>query len=155
MSDYTQVLSETQSDLEELFSNRESKAKKKTARAKIGVKETKVKKPTKKELQIQEMAERTVFPDHYFMVWDEFQLQAMCNWLIEQEIYALDTETMGITWAKDEIVGISFYAPHRGYYIPLKHADEDVTCLDKELVKKYLKPILEDQTKKILLHNAK
>lgn len=155
MSGYSQVLSDTQTSIEEMFTSREEKGKKKTARAKQGVQVTKVKKLTKKEQQIQEMAQNTVFPEHYFMVWDEFQLSSMCNWLAAQDVVAIDTETMGVTWTKDEIVGISFYAPHRGYYIPLKHADEDIHCLPKELVIRYLKPLLEDRTKKFLLHNAK
>ncbi|WP_426455415.1 DNA polymerase (plasmid) [Paenibacillus sp. S-38] len=173
-------------DILALIDSADEKAVKKKARAKKVATEKpkapKTKKPTKKQVQIGEMAKTTPLPDHYHTVWTLQDLRECCEWLEEQPILAVDTETMGVNPFSDEIVGISFYAPHRGYYIPLKHMEhierlEDVPvhatdengsilgaailgtdyvrCLPMETVQRKLKPILEDRNKKLLLHNAK
>ncbi|WP_176431258.1 DNA polymerase [Anaerovirgula multivorans] len=94
-------------------------------------------------------------------------MDELCEWLSKLSKLgkvAIDTETMGLDWWKDEIVGISFYAPHRGYYIPLKHKDhveegagevgvDYVKCLDKTLVASRLKPLLERYSLKTIWHN--
>jgi DNA polymerase I len=155
MSDYSQVLKDVNNEIEQLLTDRDEKVKKKTERAKKGVKQTKVKKMTKKEQQIIDLANNTVLPDHYSLVWTEQELEELCLWLKHEDTIAVDTETMGVIWAVHEIVGISFYAPHKGYYIPIKVADEELNCLPKDLVANMLRPILEDKSKKFLLHNAK
>lgn len=162
-------------DVASILNEREEKTKKKTERAKKGVKPKSAKKLTKKELQILELSNRTVLPEHYEVIWTEDHLDEAVNWLTQHEIIAVDTETMGTTWYKDEIVGISMYAPTRGFYIPLKHRDEIddeeyekvrrnpnikvgidyVKCLPKDLVIRKIKPLLEDKSKKFILHNAK
>lgn len=139
-----------------------------------------VKKLTKKQLQIQEMSQTTVLPKHYRTVWTIADLETLCRWLSEQSIIAVDTETTGFDTFRDTIVGISFYAPHQGWYIPLKHnqdikVNEEVMafyrdnegdlkltvgvdyvdCLPKPLVAEKLKPLLEDENKKFLFHNAR
>lgn len=151
MSDYINVLKDVNNEIELLMNDREEKTKQKAERSKKEPTAKKVKKPTKKEQQITELANNTVMPEHYFMVWTEKELKEMCRFLKYEDTIAVDTETMGVTWTTDEIVGISFYAPHRGYYVPLKHIEE--TCLPKELVIQYIKPILEDRNKKFLFHN--
>jgi len=140
-------------------------------------KKAKVKKLTKKELAIRELASNTVTPDHYETVWTEEQLHKMIEFLNGHEYIALDTETMGLTWMTDEIVGLSVYAPHKGYYIPLKHyqdinineeereklkqiespilGTDYVECLPKDVVIKALKPLIEDGGKKWIFHNYK
>ncbi|ATO48551.1 DNA polymerase [Brevibacillus laterosporus] len=141
-------------ELTELLESREAKTEKKKSRAKVGVTEkSAAKKVTKKEQQITEMANNTVLPDYYHMVWTMEELDDMCSWLRTQSVVAVDTETMGVNPFADEIVGISVYAPHRGYYIPLKHVEE--ICLPRELVADMLRPIFEDRSTKFLLHNAK
>jgi DNA polymerase-1 len=168
--------------------NLDGAEEKKTRRRKKSEEVVKEKKPksakkmTKKETQIHAMAAQTKLPEHYFMVWTPEQLDECMEWLWQQPVLAVDTETMGLHAWKDEIVGISFYAPHRGYYIPLKHKDnidddslipsdvydaegnrvrdalighDYVKCLPKELVIKKLKPLLEDRSKKFLGHNCK
>jgi DNA polymerase I len=155
MSDYTQVLQDVSNEIEQLLNERDEETKKKAERAKRGAKAKSAKKLTKKEQQILELANNTVLPEHYSIVWTEEDLKELTRFLTYEEAIAVDTETMGVNWPTDEIVGISFYAPHRGYYIPLKHIDEDVHCLPKELVANELRPILEDEKKKLLLHNAK
>lgn len=138
-----------------MFDKREAREAEKKCRAMTKEKPKSVKKLTKKERQILETAQNTVLPDHYFTVWTEEELRELCGWLEPLTEVAIDTETMGLQPFKDPIVGISFYAPHRGYYIPLRHADPEVQCLPLELVAKVLKPLLEDPKKQWLLHNAK
>jgi DNA polymerase-1 len=162
----------------------EEKKAKRTRKSKevmAGEKPKSAKKLTKKEQQIQALAAQTVMPDHYETVWTREQMDELCEWISRQELLAIDTETMGLHPWKDEIVGISFYAPHKGYYIPLKHIsniekEEDipvevfdtegnsraaiigvdyVRCLPRDYVAEKLKPLLEDKGRKLLLHNAK
>lgn len=141
--------------IEDLLDEREEKTKQKVARARTESKPKAIKKITKKEQQIIELANSTVLPDHYSTVWTMEDFTELCAWLKSETVIAVDTETMGVNSFKDNIVGISFYAPHKGYYLPLKHVDEDLVCLDKWMVQGALKPILEDENKKYLFHNAK
>ncbi len=132
----------------------------------------------KKELEIIKMSNETVLPFHYNTVWTEQDLEELIVWLSGLSMVAIDTETTGVDKYRDEIVGISFYAPHQGYYIPLKHKDdirhneeayleykkgggrnklvlgEDyVKCLPLSLVANKLKPQLERKDLKQLYHN--
>lgn len=126
------------------------------------------KKPTMKELKLQKIAMSTALPDNWHTVWSEDQLEAFGLWLTEQPAFALDTETVGVNPFTHRIVGISFYMPDRGYYIPLHHNDhirdipidgdngtDYVHCLPLALVSETLKPLLEDRNKKIFTHNGK
>lgn len=157
-------------DIEEILGNREREMERRARRAREGARATNVRKLTKKEQQILEMANNTVLPDHYRMVWTEQDLNELVDWIVQQRMLAIDTETMGVNWLTDEIVGISLYAPHKGWYIPLKHIDDIgeeepepgkvvgvdfVKCLPKRLVAEKLKPLLENPNRKLLLHNAK
>lgn len=169
------VLEEISSVLEVLDRKTETKRKKTQDTTKKSVK-----KLTKKQLQIQEMSQVTVLPEHYRTVWTITDLEALCKWLSEQKIVAVDTETTGLDTFRDTIVGISLYAPHQGWYIPLKHnADikanaeamafykenggsaeltvgvDYVDCLPKHLVALKLRPLLEDPNRKFLFHNAR
>ncbi|MGA4519290.1 DNA polymerase [Solibacillus silvestris] len=155
MTNYENILRDSVVDIENLLEEREEKAKKKAVRAKSEVKPAAVKKVTKKEKQIEELAAMTILPDHYSTVWTEEDFEELCEWLKYHNTIAVDTETMGVNSFKDDIVGISFYAPHKGYYLPLKHDDPDVTCLSKEYVKGPLKRLLEAKNKKFLFHNYK
>lgn len=158
--------------MEQMLESRDVKTRKRATRTKSVEKAVAVKKTTKKEQQITDLANNTVMPEHYEMVWTKEELRKMLKWLNEQPTIAVDTETMGVNPFADEIVGISFYAPHRGFYIPLKHIDEMelhdinrmesyvlgvdyVKCLDKTWVADELRPLLENKDKKFLLHNAK
>lgn len=138
----------------------------------------KKKKFKKKELQIIKMSRETVLPFHYNTVWTEQDLEELATWLNGLDTVAIDTETTGTDKYRDEIVGISFYAPHQGYYIPLKHDDDIrhnkeayrefkegggenklvlgvdyVKCLPIEIVAEKLKPQLERKDLKQLYHN--
>ena len=132
----------------------------------------------KKELEIIRMSRETVLPTHYNTVWTEEDLDELVEWLSGLDMVAIDTETTGVDKYRDEIVGISFYAPHQGYYIPLKHEDdirhnkeaykefregggadrlvlgEDyIECLPLELVKEKLAPQLSRKDLKQIYHN--
>ncbi|WP_145052624.1 DNA polymerase [Paenibacillus xylanexedens] len=163
----------------------EKAVKKKERAAKAATEKPKTPKkkaPTKKQLQIGEMARETTLPDHYTTVWTKEELRECVEWLEQQPVIAVDTETMGLNPFADPIVGISFYAPHRGFYIPLRHIEhieriEDVPtqvfddeghplrpailgvdyvrCLPLDLVIRKLRHLLEDRSKKFLFHNAK
>jgi DNA polymerase-1 len=132
----------------------------------------KVKKLTKKQQQILELANETILPENYHVVWTEKQLDDMCDLLTLEEYVAVDTETTGINPFVNEIVGFSLWLPkfNCGYYVPLKHVDDIgsshppvggrvgidyVKCLSKDTVIKKVKPLLEDSKKKLILHNSK
>lgn len=175
------LVAEIVADIEKLLDAREEKTKQKRKRAKTADKASKpARKITKKEKQIIEMANNTVLPDHYSTVWTLEDLEDLCGWIKSHDIIAIDTETMGVNPFMDEIVGISFYAPHRGWYIPLKHINDIknhefgivesietpdgsvkkvvgidfISCLPKDVVAAALKPLLEDRNRQWILHNA-
>lgn len=141
-------------ELTELLERRDYKIAQKMLRTKLNRSERlTTARFTKTEQQIIELANHTVLPAHYCIVWSEAELHDMCCWLRNQNIVAVDSETMGINPFTDEIAGISFYAASRGYYIPLKHIDE--RCLSRQLVANMLRPVLENRSIKFVLHNAK
>lgn len=135
-------------------------------------KPVKIKKLTKKQQQIVEIANETILPENYHIVWTEEQLNNMCAHIKHEEYLAIDTETKGLNPFLDEIVGFSLWLPefNQGYYIPLKHVDDIgfapppeggqigidyVKCLPKEIVINKVKPLLEDNSIKLILHNSK
>lgn len=168
---------------EQLQQNAEKKRKtraKKTEEVLDNKKPKSAKKLTKKEVQIRVLAEQTVMPDYYETVWTTDQLDELCRWLAENPTVAVDTETLGVKAFQDKIVGISFYAPKKGWYIPLMHIDDIkdevpadvfdelgnrlraarvgvdyVKCLNQTMVADRLRPLLEDREKKFLGHNCK
>ncbi len=171
-------------DIAEMIQKADEKKAKRTRKTKdvVDGKVKSAKKLTKKEKQIHQMAEITLMPAHYSMVWTEAELDECVEWLSTHDVISIDTETMGVHPWLDEIVGISFYAPHRGFYIPLKHKDnienveeiptevldaegnairaavvgvDYVKCLSKEVVTEKLRPLIEVADKKWLGHNIK
>lgn len=158
--------------VESILQAKDKKEADKIQRVKNGTKAKSVKRLTKKEMQIIELAQNTVLPTHYKVVWTEEDFNEMMDFLSSQEVIAVDTETTGVNPFIDRIVGISFYAPHRGFYIPLMHKDsveviptdnqksyvvgaDYVKVIPKEYAIKRLKPLIEEYNKKFLLHNAK
>ena len=65
--------------------------------------------------------------------------------LNEKSIIAVDTETSSLNPLEADLLGISFsYGPNKACYIPLGH--KNFKGLNKELILKKIKPILEDQS---------
>ena len=97
----------------DILNEREKKTRAKKERLEKGIKPQKVRKLTKKEQEILELANNTVMPENYYTVLTEEELDDFCDWLSIQKVVAIDTETMGLKPFVDEIVGISFYSPNR------------------------------------------
>lgn len=111
----------------------------------------------------------------YELVQDEKSLQGWISRAIEKGFVAIDTETTGLTPAKEKLVGISLStAEGNGCYIPLQHRDPkgyaesfDFSMADKkneaaDLVQipvdralALLKPLLEDPSVLKIGHNIK
>jgi DNA polymerase-1 len=76
------------------------------------------------------------------------QLKELCS--IKGSIVALDTETTGLTFYRDKIVGLSFsFSSKDGYYVPLRHQYgnlpvEEALAIVKEMI----------YNNKILMFNA-
>jgi DNA polymerase I len=94
-------------------------------------------------------------PSNYICVRDTLRFKQVIDDLKREAIIAVDTETTGLNVYVDKIVGFNFTLPQANYhvYIPIRHKEGEQ--LDSELVIKELKPILEDENVKKVLHNAK
>lgn len=83
------------------------------------------------------------------------QLEFIVGLLEKHAIYALDTETNGINTLQDDLVGISLcFEVGRAYYIPLAHVTGEKQ-LPKDVVIAHLKPLLESDRCRAIMHNAK
>lgn len=143
-------------DLTQMLAEAQENREKKNARAKKAVTEKpkKPKKLTKKEEQIREVAAAIVLPNWFHVVQTEEALRELAFKLTLVPDRSVDTETMGKNPHLDSIVGVSIYHPEiGGYYIPLKHVTD--TVISFELFNEVMKPILEDKSKKNILHNGK
>ncbi|NBX92875.1 MAG: DNA polymerase I [Proteobacteria bacterium] len=86
----------------------------------------------------------------YQAIKSETELKKLCQKLKEAELISVDTETTSLTIHSAQLVGISLsVAEGEAFYIPVGHVSEDRQSLapgqlDPDLVKKHLKPILED-----------
>lgn len=70
-------------------------------------------------------------------------------------LFALDTETTGLSPLQSTMVGLSLCTRHgHAYYLPLRHKTGELQ-LDFEMVQKVLGPIFADTAIKKVLHNAK
>ena len=91
---------------------------------------------------------------NYESIVTEKNLDKWIKILDEQTIISIDTETSSLNPTKADLLGVSFsYAPNEACYIPLFH--EGVKCLNKDLVIKKIKPILEDASIKKVGQNIK
>jgi DNA polymerase-1 len=90
----------------------------------------------------------------FLPITSEQELVVLCENL-RQKLFAIDTETTGLNFYADQLVGISVcYQPGLAYYIPLAHANIP-NQLSIDLVWHYLKPVLENPSYPKCLHNAK
>lgn len=125
------------------------------------------------DLRQQELDAEAAFPPeveaHYELVDNEAALQRWCDVIRQKGFFAFDTETTGLNPFFDRIVGLSMAVePGVACYIPLAHRTHDagdlfstententVRQLSPELVKKYLKPLMEAKSILKIGHNIK
>ena len=90
----------------------------------------------------------------YKSILSEKDLDKLIDILNTKPFISIDTETSSLNPLEAELIGISFsYAPNEAYYIPLGH--KKIKCLNKELVLKKIKPLLEDPSIKKVGQNIK
>jgi len=91
---------------------------------------------------------------NYFLIKKEKEID---KWIDEAEEFgeiAVDTETSSLDPHQAELIGISLSTQiGKACYIPIGHKSQD--CLDKEVVLKKLKPLLEDKSIKKIGQNIK
>ena len=81
--------------------------------------------------------------------------------LNKQKRLALDTETSGFLWFKDDrICGISIGYDNDHFYIPVRHKDsascgKQISQLSMDFVRPYFIELFKDPTRTLILHNAK
>jgi len=91
---------------------------------------------------------------NYECIVDEKNLDKWVKILNEQSIISVDTETSSLNPLDTELMGVSFsYAANKACYIPLGH--KNTKCLEKKLVLKKIKKILEDPSIKKVGQNIK
>ena len=91
----------------------------------------------------------------YEIVRDEASLEAWVERCRLADLLAVDLETSSTDTIDCEIAGYALSdAEAKGCYIPVGHTD-DANQLDHELVKRALRPVLEDSSIPKVLHNAK
>lgn len=112
-------------------------------------------KEQRREHVIKEMVAHT--PDNYILITEVDQLSTLCNDLLKEDIIGLDTETTGLDYDLNYIVGISITLPKADYhvYIPVRHENTHVSQLRADYVFHMLRPFLEDSRLQKVLHNAK
>ena len=92
--------------------------------------------------------------NNYKNILKEIDLDNLINKLYEKSIISVDCETSSLNPIDAELVGISFCCDtNEAYYIPIAH--KNVKNLNKELVLKKIKKILEDPSIKKVGQNIK
>ena len=90
----------------------------------------------------------------YKSILNEKDLDKLIDILNTKPFISIDTETSSLNPLEAKLIGISFsYAPNEAYYIPLGH--KNIKGLNKELVLKKIKPLLEDPSIKKVGQNIK
>jgi len=90
----------------------------------------------------------------YKSILNEKDLDKLIKTLNQKPYISIDTETSSLNPLEAELIGISCsYAPNESYYIPIGH--KNIKSLDKELVLKKIKPLLEDPSIKKVGQNIK
>jgi DNA polymerase I len=90
----------------------------------------------------------------YESITKEKDLDKWINILTEKTVISVDTETSSLNPLEADLLGISFsYENSKACYIPLNH--KNVKSLEKDLVLKKIKPILEDPSIKKVGQNIK
>lgn len=96
-------------------------------------------------------------PANYHCVVTPEVFDKMKKELDQEEEIGLDTETTGLDYDNDHIVGISLTLPKadQHYYIPIRHELDGVYQLFPATVLRHLKPYLENPELGKVLHNSK
>ena len=103
--------------------------------------------------QIKKKIEKKINTKNYECILDEKSLEKWIKILEEKAVIAVDTETSSLNPLETNLVGVSFsYAPNKACYIPLAHKEKG---LQKEIVLKKIKPLLEDPSIKKVGQNIK
>ena len=90
----------------------------------------------------------------YKSILNEKDLDKLIDILNTKPFISIDTETSSLSPLEAELIGISFsFAPNEAYYIPLGH--KNIKGLNRELVLKKIKPLLEDPSIKKIGQNIK
>ena len=93
---------------------------------------------------------------HYHCIQDQQSFDEFFERLKNAKIVSIDTETTAIDAMRADLVGMSFSVKaNKAVYIPFLHHDNDAKQLDREIVLKKLKPILQDKNKIIVGQNLK
>jgi DNA polymerase I len=106
-----------------------------------------------RESKLRELVENT--PSNYRLITDAATLESVVEDLRKEPIIAVDTETTGLDVYVDVIVGISFTLPIADYhvYIPIEPTEDD-RAMSSEYVLDTLKPFIESEDIRKVLHNA-
>jgi DNA polymerase-1 len=103
--------------------------------------------------QIKKNLKKEINTKSYECILDEKNLNKWIKILEEKTVIAVDTETSSLNPLETDLIGVSFsYAPNKACYIPLKHKEKS---LEKEIVLKKIKPLLEDPSIKKVGQNIK
>lgn len=96
-------------------------------------------------------------PANYHLVTSPEVFERLTQELKGEEVIGLDTETTGLDYDKDQIVGISLTLPKvdQHYYIPVRHELDGVYQLFPATVFRHLKPFIENPKLGKVLHNSK
>ncbi len=90
----------------------------------------------------------------YKSILNENDLEKLISNLNKKSTISIDTETTSLNPLEADLIGISFScAPNEAYYIPLGH--KKFKCLDKKLVLKKIKFLLEDKSIRKVGQNIK
>jgi DNA polymerase I len=109
------------------------------------------------ELQRERMIQKLVKekPDNYITVDDVEKLEKLIKDLDHEHEIAIDTETTGLDYFVDEIVGISMTLPKADYHVYIPVAHKEGKQLDRDFVFEKLRPHLESDRLKKIYFNAK
>ena len=96
------------------------------------------------------------FNAKYKLINTEKDLDKVIKEANKSNVIAIDTETTGLDYMDDNLVGISMaYKPGEAFYIPFGHEEQDTPQLDEKLALTKLKPFLEKAKNKIIGQNIK
>lgn len=97
-------------------------------------------------------------PDNYHSVQTVEEFNELLKMLKVTSVIALDTETTGLHYEKDSVVGLSITIPEFDYhcYIPLLHENSNAgEQLNKNYVMPALEAVINNEHTKVIMFNAK